>query len=255
MRGKGPVILDKLILLAATSALAARQYGWPSYPFWTRQLDDRAYVIPALIVVIGIFGALSPFRTLAERGRGDRKEAIRRQILSRLGHIIHLSRRVQPSLELGDVGLHIWRVCRPVRQLFRPRLKRVATYRLSSAPATRRFDPPKGVGVVGLCWLRNEEVGVDVAALATALTSEPDYKAYRARHGLDALMGLSWQEFQRLKHRGAVFASPIRNGQGRFIGCVSVDASHGFPILNDRALWRELNSLCDLIGQDRLRNV
>lgn len=62
-------------------------------------------------------------------------------------------------------------------------------------------------------------------------------------------MNLSWRQFEEVRHRGAVFASPVRNGRNKFIGCVSVDASRGFTSLDTDELWSELNSVCLRIGQ------
>jgi len=134
-------------------------------------------------------------------------------------------------------------------------LTRIATYRLGSTPATRSFAPGKGVGVVGLCWKRNEEVSVDVARLANELETEGQYETYRSQSGGDAVMNLPWRDFVRVRHRGAVFASPIRNGRGEFIGCISIDARDGFDSLFCDDFWHEVNSLCLLLGQNNMNDV
>jgi len=68
-------------------------------------------------------------------------------------------------------------------------------------------------------------------------------------------MNLAWPDFLRVRHRGAVFASPVRDGRGEFVGCVSVDTSRGFTALHCDELWHELNSLCVLLGNDGLEQV
>lgn len=68
-------------------------------------------------------------------------------------------------------------------------------------------------------------------------------------------MGFSWEEFRRFRHRGAVFASPVRNGRSTFIGCISFDAAHGYTELDQRRMWHELNTLCIVVGQDGFENV
>lgn len=68
-------------------------------------------------------------------------------------------------------------------------------------------------------------------------------------------MGLSWRQFNDVKHRGAVFAGPIRNGKHDFVGCVSVDAGQGYQSLNDNDLWHQINSLCGILGQDGFRSL
>ncbi|GAB3810431.1 hypothetical protein [Micromonospora zhanjiangensis] len=255
MRPPTAKLLDRLIVLAATLILTARQYSLPNEQLWIGLVGGRSYILLILLTIIAIFGAFTPFQDLATRRLIDRRSAIRQQVLVHYGQMLKVSQRIRPPLDLADLGLHVWRIRRSFRHPLKGHLKRVATYRLGSAPTTRAFAPPKGVGVVGLCWERNEEVHVDVAAIASACPTEAEYEAFRAREGDAAVMRFPWKEFQRLKHRGAVFASPIRNGHGKFIGCVSVDASHGFTTLDTRAFWREINQVCVLIGHDRFRSL
>jgi hypothetical protein len=248
-------LIDRLVLLAAMVTLSARQYEFPSKSFWAGLTSGRPYVVPLLVAVIGVFGAFAPFQGHVARQRVERRAVIRRQILERFGKMLVGTRKVKPPLEIGDLGLHVWRVRRSLRHPIHGRLARVATYRLGSTPATRSFTPAKGVGVVGLCWASNAEAKADVEKLASTLLIEHDFDAHRTAYGPNSVMGLTWNEFQRLKHRGAVFAAPIRNGLGAFVGCVSVDASHGFAFLDTKAFWNEINSLGDLISQDRFQNL
>jgi hypothetical protein len=248
-------LADRLLLLSCTVILAARQYSWPSSAFWTKLLASRGYIVVLLIATIGIVGALTPFESWATRRQLAHGASLRRQILVRFGRLLMQTHAVRPKIDLEDLGLHIWRIKRSLQHPVQGRLARVATYRLASAPTSRAFTPARGVGVVGLCWAQDAQVGVDVADLRTRLVDESTYDAYRTHNGDDSVMGLSWTEFQRLKHRGAVFASPIRNGRGRFVGCVSLDASHGYATLATADLWREINAVCDIVAQDGFRNV
>jgi hypothetical protein len=242
-------LIDRFALLGGTLCLVARQYDVPSRTFWVDLLEDRGYLVVVLIAFIGVFGTLTPFEVIAEKKLIERRTATRHQILLHFGRMLEIARRATPPIPLGDLGLHIWRIRRSLRHPLRGQLVRVATYRLGSTPATRSFSPPIGVGVVGLSWKRNEEVSVDVARLATDLPDEATYLAYRDASGADSVMGLSWSEFVRVRHRGAVFASPVRNGSGIFIGCVSMDAGSGYDSLNNDDLWQEVNRLCGLIGE------
>jgi hypothetical protein len=126
---------------------------------------------------------------------------------------------------------------------------------LGTAPAARPFTPARGAGVVGLCWQSNREVSVDVGTLAVELTDEATFNTFRVANGDDAVMGLSWRQFADVRHRGAIFASPVRNGNHAFIGCVSVDASSGYKSLNTTELWTQINSLCGVLGHDGLNNL
>lgn len=248
-------ILDRLFLLTATLILAARQYDVPSKTFWTTTLRDRGYVAIILIVIISIFGAFTPFQAHAARARIDGRAATRQQVLAHFGRLLLIGERAQPRVELSDLGLHVWRVKRTFRSPIAGRLKRVTTYRLGTTPANRPFTPARGVGVVGLCWANNREESMDVESLASKLATEQAFIDYRDEKGPDAVMGLSWAQFRDVRHRGAVFASPIRNGRGAFIGCVSVDASRSFTSLDSNELWQQMNSLCAILGRDAFRDV
>jgi hypothetical protein len=94
-----------------------------------------------------------------------RRTALRHQILSHFGRLLEIASRVDPKPPASDLGLHVWRHTWSLRRP-RRRLVRIATYRLGSTPATRTFYPARGVGVVGLCWKRNEEEAIDVETLA-----------------------------------------------------------------------------------------
>ena len=239
----------------ATVCLAACQYDVPDKNFWRQLPVHREYLALFLILTVGIIGTFVPFQTVAAGRQVKRKAALRQQILTHLGRMVAIAIRSEPSRDLSDLGLHIWRAGRTFRHPLRPRLSRLATYRLGSTPAIRAFSPRKGVGVIGLAWKDNKEVAIDVAVLASQVPDEPSYRQYRQEHGDDAVMGMTWVEFCRVRHRGAVFASPVRNALGEFVGCVSMDASHGFGSLDTSDLWHEINALCAELGDDGLENV
>lgn len=255
MRSLSAKLLDRLILLTASVCMVARQYDFPERKFWTELSSGRPYLIVVLICTIGIFGAFTPFQALSERKRVERRSAIRQEVLTHYGKMAGIAISARPPVELQDLGLHVWRIRRSLRHPLHGYLQRVATYRLGSTPATRTFAPPRGVGVVGLCWERNTEVSVDVEKLAAALTDRERFEAHKASHGPESVMRLSWEEFQRVRHRGAVFASPIRGATGTFRGCVSVDAGRGHDSLNVPDLWHEVNSLCSRLGHGGLDDI
>ncbi|MBA9002711.1 hypothetical protein [Thermomonospora cellulosilytica] len=245
--------IDRSVILLATVVLASKQYEFPSESLWSSSGNGTAALVIGLIVVAGVFGALSPLETYAQRATLGRRVAMRRQILTAFGQLVSLA--AAAGVPISDPALHVWRRKRTLQHPVRGELIRVATYRLGSAPATRSIRPTPGVGVVGLCWRRNQEVGENVERLAARLPDEQSYEAYRQANGPDAVMGFSWADFTRYRHRGAVFASPIRNTRGGFIGCVSFDAERGYDDLDCHRMWHELNMLCTIIGQDGFDNV
>ena len=68
-------------------------------------------------------------------------------------------------------------------------------------------------------------------------------------------MNLSWHEFHRVKHRGAVFACQIQNGHNRLIGCLSIDTSHEFVTLDSEELKNQMSLLCLVIGSAGFENI
>ena len=250
MKIKTARIYDKTILLIATILLALRQASIPNAAFWQHHVVEHQYVPLVLIAIAGVFGALTPFEALSRRSRSERGVRIHRMILATFGQLLEIGRSVQPPLDVSDLGLHVWQKQRTLRRPFSGELLRTSTYRLGSVPVTRHIRPTKGQGVVGLCWLRDQEVGIDVEALVVQLSDKQKFESYVSSNGPAAVMGFSWEQFQRVSHRGAVFASPIRNGRSKFVGCISFDAERGYNELKSNRLWHELNSLCVILSEE-----
>ncbi|MEU4445026.1 hypothetical protein AB0K14_02005 [Actinosynnema sp. NPDC050801] len=250
MRRTTAKAIDKSLLLVTTLLLAGKTYNVPSKEIWDAILHDRSYLMLVLLGVAGAFGALTPFEGWQTRSLADRNVTMRRRVLSTFGRLLDIGGQVQPPLATGDLALHIWRKRRTLRHPVQGVLKRVATYRMASYPTTRSFSPRKGVGVVGLCWLYDREVDFDVEPLAARLTDEATFDSFVSQHGPASVMNLTWKTFEVVKHRGAVFATPIRNGRNRFVGCISVDASHGYDVLLRRDLLEEMSNLGMAIGRE-----
>lgn len=243
-------LLDRSALLLATMGLAGKAYDVPSRQFWDSLVHGRGYVPLALLAVAGVFGALAPFESYHNRAVLDRNVTIRRRILAGFGQMLEISGRVQPPLDTGDLAMHVWQRRRTLRHPVGGVLTRVSTYRMSAYPANRRFTPKKGVGVVGLCWQYNKEAFFDAAPLIAILRTEHEFDEHVKQHGTVSVMNLTWAEFREFSHRTALLATPIRDGRNRFIGCVSVDASRGFEVLNCRAMVEEMTELGLAIGRE-----
>ncbi|WP_176959775.1 hypothetical protein [Lentzea jiangxiensis] len=244
------VALDRAALLVATVGLAGKAYNVPSKLFWDSLLQGHGYVPLVLLVAAGVFGALTPFESHQKRSVLDRNVNIRRRILAGFGQMLEISGNVQPPLETGDLAMHVWRRKRTLRHPLVGVLVRVSTYRMSTYPLNQPFTPQKGVGVVGMCWQSNKETFFDAAPLIDELTTEAQFDAHVEQHGPESVMNLSWRKFRAFNHRTALLATPIRDGRSRFIGCISVDASHGFEVLDCRAVREEMTRLGLVIGQE-----
>ncbi|MFI6293086.1 hypothetical protein ACIBEJ_15965 [Nonomuraea sp. NPDC050790] len=247
--------LDRGVILAATVTLACKQYGFPSAGIWKSLESEYSHVLIGLILVAGFFGVATPFESLSQRLRIERRVVMRRHVLTAFGQLLEICKAINPPNSVSDLGLHIWQKKRTLQHPLRGELTRVATYRLGSAPATRKIRPTPGVGVVGLCWKHDQETSFNVEELARRLPDKTAFEAYRRTAGADAVMGFTWEEFQRYSHRGAVFSSPVRNAHAKFTGCVSIDVSHGYDDVDLQRVWHVLNSLGFVLGQDGFENA
>lgn len=242
MRPRHALGIDKLVALAATVALAANSYHVPSEQFWTRVTEGRGWIMVVLLAVAGVFVVFTPTHAFASRNITPQRLAFQRTFLRALGDMLETTAQVTPPLQSGDLGLHLWRPRRSWRHPFARELERIATYRLGSSPVTRVFRPKKGVGVVGLCWRDNADHAVDVEEIAAEVGEDEAAFERKRMQAPDSVMGLTWQQFLQVRHRGAVFATPIRGAsRARFTGCVSADASHGFGQLSE--VKRRLDAL------------
>ena len=242
--------LDRTVLLSATLCLAGKAYNVPSKPFWDVLVGNRPYLVLVFLAIAGVFGALTPFESWHARTLAHRNVLMRRTILSSFGRLLEISGEIQPPLETGDLALHVWRKRRTLRHPVHGVLKRIVTYRMSNYPVTRPFAPVKGVGVVGLCWQHDREIDFDVAPLVKELTTEEKFELFVEKNGSADVMNLAWEVFENVKHRTAVFATPIRDGHNRFVGCVSLDASHGYSVLNRWEVLDEMTRLGTYIGRE-----
>jgi hypothetical protein len=249
MRRNSARAVDKIIVLVGTLCLAGNSYGLPSAQFWRQIRVGHPYVPIVLLVAVGLF-ALSPVENWSTRAQAGSRVTKRRQILASFGRMLKIAEKIQPPLPTGDLALHIWKKKRTLAHPISGVLQRTAVYRMSSQPNTRPFRPTKGVGVVGMCWLQNREVDWDATEAVTRISDEAAYQIYVRDNGLNSVMGLSWRNFEDFKHRTAVFATPIRNGRSRFIGCVSVDARTGYDVLKNSLLLEEMGSLALTIGPE-----
>ncbi|MFE3196083.1 hypothetical protein ACFXHA_44280 [Nocardia sp. NPDC059240] len=242
MKSRTATALDKSIATATLAALAARSQNFPDQRLWEHLNTHAPWLVPTLLVVTAIF-TLGPFAARTQQGLVDRRTQVIQEMLIQFGRIIHESDRVDDKFQLEDLGLHVWQVRRTWRHPGEARLRRVATYRLGGKGVLRKFEPRRGQGVVGLCWQHNAEEAFDVEQLSARVDTEAAFEALRATAGDAAVMGLTWEEFKNVRHRGAVFASPIRDRNNNFRGCMSLDAKSGYSALASSDVPELLNEL------------
>lgn len=242
MRSKVAAAWDKGIATAALAVLAAKSQSFPDQRLWADVTDRVPVLIPVLLVVAAVF-TLGPFAARAQRSLVGRRTQLEREVLVQFGKMIREADRVTKGSHFEDFGLHAWQMKRPWGPLGERRLHRVATYRLGGNIVLRKFEPRRGQGVVGMCWENNTEAAFDAEKLAAVANTEAAFDALRAAEGNAAVMGLAWDEFQRVRHRGAVFASPIRDNNHNFRGCLSFDAKSEYLALASSEVPELLNEL------------
>lgn len=242
--------IDRSIVLLATLCLTGNAYHVPSAQFWSSILQDRPYLPLVQLGIVAVFGVLTPFENWRARSLSDRNVGMRRRMLSTFGRILEIGNKVTPPLDTGDLAMHVWQKRKSLRHPLSGTLKRLSTYRMATAPANRSFSPKKGVGAVGLCWEKDREYTFDAAEISEKLTTKAAFTVHAERFGSESVMNLTWQEFERVKHRTALFVVPIRNGRNKFVGCLSVDASRGYQTLKRRELIEEMSNLGLAIALD-----
>ncbi|MFC9433674.1 hypothetical protein [Nocardia sp. NPDC057030] len=226
----------------ALATLGAKSQGFPEQSLWDDLTGHLPGLIPALLIVAAVF-TLGPFAARAQRSLVHQRTQLEREVLVQFGRMIREADRVIVGFRFEDLGLHAWQVKRSGWFLGTKRLRRVATYRLGGNVVLRKFEPKLGQGVVGMCWEQNTETSFDVEELAGRVTTEADFNSVRAMGGEAAVMGLNWDEFLRVRHRGAVFASPIRDDNHDFRGCLSLDAKGQYAVLASSEVPELLNEL------------
>ncbi|MBF6330627.1 hypothetical protein [Nocardia transvalensis] len=242
MRSRAAAAWDKGIATAALALLAAKNQNFPDQRLWADIADRVPVVVPALLIVVAVF-TLGPFAARAQQSLVDRRTQLEREIFIQFGRMIREADRVIDGFQFEDLGLHAWQVKRPWWFVGGKRLHRVAIYRLGGNIVLRKFEPRRGQGVVGMCWDRNAEADFDVESLASRAKTKAVFEAVRAAEGDTAVMGLTWDEFLQVRHRGAVFASPIRDCNHNFRGCLSLDAKSDYAALASSAVPELLNEL------------
>lgn len=263
MKSRTASWLDKSLAAAPLVVLGARNADFPDKALWTSANDHLPWLVPALLVMSVIF-TLGPFAASAQQGLIERRNHVQRRVLIRLGEMIRAVNVKAAALQndaegrplsvnafrLEDLGLHIWQMKRRWWQV-KPRLQRIATYRLGGGPSLTDFQPGKGKGVVGICWRENQPFACDVRSIAGRITAETDLQNIPEKQVFekmreadpDSVMGFDWEEFKRYRHRGSVFAAPIQGNGEKFLGCLSFDAEEDHFLLEDAGVGKELVKL------------
>lgn len=256
-----PEWIDASAVVVCSGLVAAHQSDQLRW-FWAYPPIGHLTWLPlALTTTAAFFGVFQPIASHRYQKKRPIREAWDRHLLHALGDLIvrcqqignptktgsRASRLTARAFNFGDLGLHVWKVVWRIKRewpFIGQELERVRTVRLGSLPALRQISFVKGKGIVGKCWVLNDEVVSDNESRYRDIFSEGDWLKLEASER----DGFSYQEFVRVKDRGAILASPIRNHKRQFIGCVSVDVKTGIQFLEDEFVRGRVQQLCIGLG-------
>jgi hypothetical protein len=178
-----------------------------------------------------IAGVLVAFVTAAEAAVDQRRHGrvaeLREQARAVLAPLL-LELEEATGINARQLGVAAYRIRKPIWPFGKERLERLLRLQLLIRVASGIVWRP-GVGVIGQCVLRGEDVVENLATLDEQLgsVSPEDW----ASLGPDLTYGFSYNEFQRVRGKyGVVLASPmIRETPlgSRVVGCISVDGPPG----------------------------
>jgi hypothetical protein len=169
-----------------------------------------------LLVAISLIGSASARLRVLENRVSDQRRAMDRERALRVvedGCRFMLSEVHQRTkLSPLELGVSIWRAGDG-------QLVRVGKFRLASRQGSGVVWT-KGKGAIGRCWLDNDRVVADLTRLHELDVTEATFDALP-----DATrLGMPWIDFQRTAAYTAVWAEPLRDRDGRWMGCLSVDS-------------------------------
>jgi hypothetical protein len=176
-------------------------------------------------------GVLVAFATATEAAIDERRHGhvaeLREQARAVLAPLL-LEIEEATGINARQLGVAAYRIRKPVWPFSKEHLERLLRMQLVIRVASGIVWRP-GVGVIGQCVARGEDVVENLAILDEQLAdvSPADWDSL----GDDLTYGFSYAEFQRVRGKyGVVLASPMIKETplgSRVVGCVSVDGPPG----------------------------
>lgn len=204
---------------------------------------DSADVIaldrPQLVIAIGLLAVVSLLEGLGRVVGGvirERELTQARQFSETLRAL--LVNVVDASqVDWTSIGVNALLVRRRYRWFGQESLHRVGRERIRSTPRHSNVVWTRGKGVIGRCWERGQDYGLDLRAIYAEAAGLTDYEWSNLPPGQPGIgeeewaqlpsektFGLSYHDFLRTRHHRVVVATPILDRADRVIGVVSVDS-------------------------------
>ncbi len=185
----------------------ARTFEIPSRAAW-----DAGRPLGWLLLLAGLIAGISGVVVALKSARRKREGLLSEACLRLAAYIDEEC----PSVDLRDVGVHVWLVAGPP---WARRLHRGPEFLLRERQRSNVIFT-EGKGVLGQVWAAQVDAVFDLEAESAWVASEADFDR------LDPAVkrGLTWIDFQRTRRYKAIWAAPLshRSGQ-RVLGVISVD--------------------------------
>jgi hypothetical protein len=187
-------------------------------------IDINGWRLTTAVIVIGAAAISRVGLEVVARNREERTvqftKAVSEALRSALVQIVE-----QSDLEWTEVGLNAFLVRSPAVPWQESFLERVGRERIKSHPTPSSVHWTLGKGVIGQCWERGTDIGVDLtdAFAGLATSSQAEWSALTPEEAF----GMTFADFTQTKEHGAVVATPILSTTGEVLGVVSVDGPEG----------------------------
>lgn len=160
----------------------------------------------------------------------NRKPHIETILKGALREVFHLGIPKLKSKSAPEVRINAFVVTRTGLWPRTETQNRIARWCIDDGKRPSGIKWTKGKGLIGQCWEQEQDVFINIVS---------EYGRFDARKAdkktADALrvqwylldqskrLGLSWDELQKSFDYGAIFATPIFDGEKQYLGCVSMD--------------------------------
>lgn len=187
----------------------------------TKQLNVPAFIwsdwAPAATVTMfasGLWTALVAPYKLVRLDRAAKASSAKNFANDLCQQVLTTVHQAKPGISVESLAVHLWKVSGAS-------LDRMASYRVE-----RRSDSgvtwTKGKGAVGSCWATNLEIEADLADLHQAAGSGE--RGFYAVNDEERFY-LTWDEYQMTRRYQSILATPLRDKDAKFIGCLSIDTT------------------------------
>jgi hypothetical protein len=201
-----------LVIAAVIFGVGKLSLDWhiPSAKFWT---DTADWSTPALYFFGAYTLVVGPIKTYLLTVENRRLKQAKR-VGETCHQLVLTVRQSAPTVPMESLAAHAWRVKGDT-------LERLPGFRVQPRPDSGVVWS-KERGALGQCWRDNVEIEADLTNVhAAAGIGRAAFDAIPA----DGRFFLDWDQWRKTDRYWAIFVTPLRDKDGNFIGCVSIDCT------------------------------